>query len=247
MAGERLRHCTGHDRDAWPRAGHRGGGRDDQGRRGALIGREFVGGGYVTVLVRGETGAVNAAVRAGADACERVGDGLVAAHIIARPHNELEPVLTQSGSPSRPVSPGAERGRVFPRPTRVGGSAQQTTRDAATTANQQSTNLDRRRETMANETMGIALGMIETRGLVPAIEAADAMTKAAEVRLIGREFVGGGYVTVLVRGETGAVNAAVRAGADACERVGDGLVAAHIIARPAPRGGAGAAHRRRQD
>ena len=49
---------------------------------------------------------------------------------------------------------------------------------------------------MANETMGIALGMIETRGLVPAIEAADAMTKAAEVRLIGREFVGGGYVTV---------------------------------------------------
>jgi microcompartment protein CcmL/EutN len=78
---------------------------------------------------------------------------------------------------------------------------------------------------------GIALGMIETRGLVPAIEAADAMCKAAEVRLIGREFVGGGYVTILVRGETGAVNAAVRAGADACERVGDGLVAAHIIAR----------------
>ena len=83
---------------------------------------------------------------------------------------------------------------------------------------------------MANVT-GIALGMIETRGLVPAIEAADAMCKAAEVRLIGRQFVGGGYVTVLVRGETGAVNAAVRAGADACERVGDGLVAAHIIAR----------------
>ena len=79
---------------------------------------------------------------------------------------------------------------------------------------------------------GIALGMIETRGLVPAIEAADAMTKAAEVTMIAREFVGGGYVTVMVRGETGAVNAAVRAGADACERVGDGLVAAHIIARP---------------
>jgi ethanolamine utilization protein EutM len=79
---------------------------------------------------------------------------------------------------------------------------------------------------------GIALGMIETRGLVPAIEAADAMTKAAEVSLVAREFVGGGYVSVLVRGETGAVNAAVRAGADACERVGDGLVAAHIIARP---------------
>jgi ethanolamine utilization protein EutM len=85
---------------------------------------------------------------------------------------------------------------------------------------------------MASNIQGIALGMIETRGLVPAIEAADAMTKAAEVTMIAREFVGGGYVTVLVRGETGAVNAAVRAGADACERVGDGLVAAHIIARP---------------
>ena len=79
---------------------------------------------------------------------------------------------------------------------------------------------------------GMALGMIETRGLVPAIEAADAMTKAAEVKLIAKELVGGGYVTVMVRGETGAVNASVRAGADACERVGDGLVAAHIIARP---------------
>lgn len=74
--------------------------------------------------------------------------------------------------------------------------------------------------------------MIETRGLVPAIEAADAMTKASVVRLICRQFVGGGYVTVMVRGETGTVNTAVRAGADACERVGDGLTAAHIIARP---------------
>ncbi len=83
-----------------------------------------------------------------------------------------------------------------------------------------------------NSNFGIALGMIETRGLVPAIEAADAMTKAAQVNLIVKELVGGGYVTVMVRGETGAVNASVRAGADACERVGDGLVAAHIIARP---------------
>ena len=84
----------------------------------------------------------------------------------------------------------------------------------------------------AKSNFGIALGMIVTRGLVPAIEAADAMTKAAEVNLIVKELVGGGYVTVMVRGETGAVNASVRAGADACERVGDGLVAAHIIARP---------------
>jgi ethanolamine utilization protein EutM len=97
--------------------------------------------------------------------------------------------------------------------------------DAASTASKWKDN------DMTTHVNGVALGMIETRGLVPAIEAADAMTKAAEVRLISRQFVGGGYVTVLVRGETGAVNAAVRAGADACERVGDGLVAAHIIAR----------------
>ena len=83
---------------------------------------------------------------------------------------------------------------------------------------------------MANTT-GIALGMIETRGLGPAIHAADALSQAADLRVCGGQLVGGGYVTVLVRGETGAVNAAVRAGADACERVGDGLVAAHIIAR----------------
>ena len=87
---------------------------------------------------------------------------------------------------------------------------------------------------MTDEKSGIAIGMIETRGLVSAIEAADAMTKAAKVQLIGQQFVGGGYVTVLVRGETGAVNAALRAGADACARVGDGLAATHIIARPHP-------------
>eukprot|EP00977_Amphora_coffeiformis_P015974 scaffold4833_cov233-Amphora_coffeaeformis.AAC.9 len=107
-----------------------------------LVGRQFVGG-----------------VRAGADACECVGDGIVAAHIIARVHSEVEIILPKAG--------------------------------------------DRK---MAS---GIALGMIETRGLVPAIEAADAMTKAAEVKLVGHQFVGGGYVTILVRGETGAVNAAV--------------------------------------
>ena len=92
--------------------------------------------------------------------------------------------------------------------------------------------IGRNQDYETNSYFGIALGMIETRGLVPAIEAADAMTKAAEVNLIVKELVGGGYVTVMVRGETGAVNASVRAGADACERVGDGLVAAHIIARP---------------
>ena len=76
-----------------------------------------------------------------------------------------------------------------------------------------------------------ALGMIETKGLVAAIEAADAMVKAANVTLIGKEHVGGGLVTVLVRGEVGAVKAATDAGAAAAERVGE-LVSIHVIPRP---------------
>ena len=76
-----------------------------------------------------------------------------------------------------------------------------------------------------------ALGMIETRGLVGAIEAADAMVKAANVTLIGREQVGSGLVTVMVRGDVGAVKAATDAGASAAERVGE-LVSIHVIPRP---------------
>ena len=76
-----------------------------------------------------------------------------------------------------------------------------------------------------------ALGMIETRGLVAAIEAADAMVKAAEVVLIGTEKIGSGLVTVMVRGDVGAVNAAVDAGANNASKLGE-LVAKHVIARP---------------
>ena len=76
-----------------------------------------------------------------------------------------------------------------------------------------------------------ALGMIETKGLVGSIEAADAMVKAANVTLIGKEHVGGGLVTVLVRGDVGAVKAATDAGAAAAQRVGE-LVAVHVIPRP---------------
>src|SRR6266513_247294 len=77
----------------------------------------------------------------------------------------------------------------------------------------------------------IALGLIETRGLVGAIEAADAMVKAARVKLISKETIGGGYVTVMVRGEVGAVKAATAAGATAARRVGE-LVSVHVIPRP---------------
>lgn len=76
-----------------------------------------------------------------------------------------------------------------------------------------------------------ALGLIETRGLIAAIEAADAMTKAAEVKLIGTEKIGSGLVTVMVRGDVGAVKASVEAGASNASRLGE-LVASHVIPRP---------------
>jgi ethanolamine utilization protein EutM len=80
---------------------------------------------------------------------------------------------------------------------------------------------------MSNE----ALGMIETKGLIGSIEAADAMVKSANVILIGKEYIGSGYVTVMVRGDVGAVKAATDAGAAAARRVGE-LVSVHVIPRP---------------
>ncbi|MGI6285051.1 ethanolamine utilization microcompartment protein EutM [Neomoorella humiferrea] len=82
---------------------------------------------------------------------------------------------------------------------------------------------------MSNE----ALGMVETRGLIGAIEAADAMVKAASVTLIGSERIGGGYVTVMVRGDVGAVKAATEVGAAAAQKVGE-VVSVHVIPRPHP-------------
>ena len=76
-----------------------------------------------------------------------------------------------------------------------------------------------------------ALGMVETKGLVGAIEAADAMLKAANVELVGNEKIGSGLVTVMVRGDVGAVKAAVDAGAAAAERVGI-VISTHVIPRP---------------
>jgi len=78
-----------------------------------------------------------------------------------------------------------------------------------------------------------ALGMIETRGLVAAIEAADAMVKAANVVLIGYTYIGAAYVTVMVRGDVGSVKAATDAGAAAARRLGE-LVSVHVIPRPHP-------------
>ena len=78
---------------------------------------------------------------------------------------------------------------------------------------------------------GKALGLVETRGLVGAVEAADAMVKAASVSLVGKEKIGGGYVTVMVRGDVGAVKAATDAGAAAARKVGE-VISVHVIPRP---------------
>ncbi len=79
--------------------------------------------------------------------------------------------------------------------------------------------------------MSDALGLVETKGLIGAIEAADAMVKTANVVLAGKEYIGAGYVTVMVRGDVGAVKAATDAGAAAARRVGE-LIAVHVIPRP---------------
>jgi ethanolamine utilization protein EutM len=76
-----------------------------------------------------------------------------------------------------------------------------------------------------------ALGMVETRGFIGSVEAADAMVKAANVTLVGSEYIGAGYVTVLIRGDVGAVKAATDAGAAAARRVGE-LISVHVIPRP---------------
>jgi len=76
-----------------------------------------------------------------------------------------------------------------------------------------------------------ALGLVETKGLIGSVEAADAMVKGANVVLVGKEFIGAGYVTVMVRGDVGAVKAATDAGAAAARRVGE-LISAHVIPRP---------------
>jgi microcompartment protein CcmL/EutN len=76
-----------------------------------------------------------------------------------------------------------------------------------------------------------ALGLVETKGLIGSVEAADAMVKAANVALVGKEYIGAAYVTVMVRGDVGAVKAATDAGAAAARRVGE-LVSVHVIPRP---------------
>lgn len=97
--------------------------------------------------------------------------------------------------------------------------------------NQQQTAVTTKRSTPMADVQMIALGMVETKGLIGSIEAADAMVKAANVKLIGKEQIGAAYVTVFVRGDVGAVKAATDAGAAAAGRVGE-LISVHVIPRP---------------
>ena len=129
------------------------------------------------------------------------------------------------GAPHMPV---AETPRQAPKKKAQPGRGKKSKPAPAQPAEPMKQTTDRRKQNMANTN---ALGMVETKGLVGAIEAADAMVKAANVQLVGKEQVGGGLVTVMVRGDVGAVKAATDAGAAAAEKVGE-LISVHVIPRP---------------
>ena len=141
----------------------------------------------------------------------QAGNGEEAGEAGGAPHMPVADTPRQA--PKKKAQPGRGR-RSKPAPAQPAEPMKQTT--------------DRRKQNMANTN---ALGMVETKGLVGAIEAADAMVKAANVQLVGKEQVGGGLVTVMVRGDVGAVNAATDAGAAAAEKVGE-LISVHVIPRP---------------
>ena len=111
----------------------------------------------------------------------------------------------------------------------------QTADTAAETANKTESQKEQIKETVSHKEEKVmtqeALGMVETRGLVAAIEASDQMVKAADVTLIGTEKIGSGLVSVMVRGDVGAVKAAVEAGSAAAEKLGE-IIAVHVIPRP---------------
>ncbi len=137
---------------------------------------------------------------------EKAGAAVLAAPILSPPREEageLEPRLAEERPKQRPVKRAAARTESSVR------------REKGVTK-------------MPNTN---ALGMVETKGLVGAIEAADAMVKAANVQLVGKEQIGSGLVTVMVRGDVAAVKAATDAGAAACEKVGE-LISVHVIPRP---------------
>ncbi len=121
----------------------------------------------------------------------------------------------------------AQENQTPDRETDTGQETQQKVKKNAGGSKKTQRQTSREEKRMAQE----ALGMIETRGLTAAIEAADTMLKAANVALVGTEEIGSGLVTVMVRGDVGAVKSAVESGSDAAGRLGE-LVASHVIPRP---------------
>ncbi len=121
----------------------------------------------------------------------------------------------------------AQENQTPDRETDTGQETQQKVKKNAGGSKKTQRQTSREEKRMAQE----ALGMIETRGLTAAIEAADTMLKAANVALVGTEKIGSGLVTVMVRGDVGAVKSAVESGSDAAGRLGE-LVASHVIPRP---------------
>lgn len=139
-----------------------------------------------------------------------------------------QPAGIPEPEPAEPAQQGEQAEQTTEQATENRVEADAQAPEAATDQEQQETT--RRSTPMADVNM-IALGMVETKGLIGAIEAADAMVKAANVKLIGKEQIGAAYVTVMVRGDVGAVKAATDAGAAAAGRVGE-LISVHVIPRP---------------
>ena len=137
--------------------------------------------------------------------------------------------VTPKAEPAKPAATGAKRTTAARTTAKKPAQTKANTQTNKTNENAAPANAEppKKEKIMAYE----ALGMVETRGLVAAIEAADAMVKAANVELIGTEKIGSGLVSVMVRGDVGAVKAATEAGADAGARLGE-IVATHVIPRP---------------
>jgi microcompartment protein CcmL/EutN len=167
-----------------------------------LLGIETTGNERLLVKLQGDVGAVEAAVSAGAALAQRMGVEVVT-EVIAQPAEEMQPLVTFQNA-QNPL---------------YGGRDQLLPTDYPETAKQ---NMNEKH---------LALGILETQGLTAILEATDAMLKAANVTLVGKEKIGAAYVTVIVKGDVAAVTAAVEAGQRAVGNLGK-LVAAHVIARP---------------
>ena len=172
-----------------------------------LVGYEFAKGSGMTVIkIEGNVGAVKAAISAATAALGKLGK-VHTKMVIPRPSDSIDMLIRNEST--------------------VGYEDE---KEEIPQVKQNNPPSDKE-DNLEAKAMGEALGMIETKGLVGAIEAADAMTKSANVELIGYEKIGSGLVTVMVRGDVGAVKASVDAGAVAAEKVGE-IVSKHVIPRP---------------